>query len=339
MKYAIRVVTAVVVLSLIPATVLFAAGAAEETDEQFDLRLATVVSPPHPWIDMAEFFAEEVRQRTDGNVNVRIQHSGALGDDEATIDEMRIGTIDFVIGGVSNAVAFVPEYQITGFPYLYEDLDHFRRVIDPDAEFFQALADAHEERGLGLRLLALAGGGTRVTSSNLGPLTHPDDFDGVRMRLPGNPLENQVWEAIGAVPTSLPWGEIYTAVQSDVVSTFESTVSGFYGSRLYEVAPHQTQTKHQIMISHFTMSEQTFEQLPAEYRDIILEVAREAGELGTDMGAQYDEELVDEMVEEYGLNVYEADIDAFVEAVAPLHDELAEQAGIEHLLEYVRAAQ
>ncbi len=319
--------------------IAFGGGAAEEGEETFELRLATVVSPPHAWVDMAEYFAEEVQTQTDGNVTVRIHHSGALGDDETTLDELRIGSIDFVIGGVSNAVAFLPEYSITGFSYLFEDLDHFRRVSAGDSPFFEYLVDKHQERNLPFQLLALAGGGTRVTSTNRGPIDRPEDLDGVNMRLPGNPLELRIWEQFGAIPTSLPWGEIYTAVQTGVVDAFESTISGFYGSRLFEVAPYQSLTNHQIMISHFTASERTMDSLPPEYREIVEQVALEAGQLGTDRGEIYDEELLAEMQEEFGLTVVEPDIDAFIDIVKPLHDELAADAGVTDLLQMVRDMQ
>src|SRR5699024_2732040 len=67
------------------------------SEEEFELRLATVVNPPHPWVDMGEFFAEEVEERTDGNVKVSVHHSATLGDDEEIIDVMLIWTIDFIV--------------------------------------------------------------------------------------------------------------------------------------------------------------------------------------------------------------------------------------------------
>lgn len=328
-----KLISILVIIILASMSVMGSVSAAQDT---FRLRLATVVSPPHPWIDMAEYFVEEVEVRTDGNVTTRIYHSGSLGNDEATIDEMRIGTVDFVIGGLANAVAFLPEYQITGFPYLFEGMEHFRKVIDPNNLVFQYFQNLHEERNIPLILLSLAGGGTRVTSTNYGAVSVPEDIRGVKMRLPANPLSVQVWETLGAIPTTLPWGDIYSALQTGLVDAFESTISGYYGSKLYEVAPHQSMTNHQIMISHFTMSRSTYNKLPEQYQKIIKEVAIKAGELGTEKGEIYDSTLQQEMVEKYGLNVYDVDIPAFVEVLEPLHDELAENVGVTDLLEIIR---
>lgn len=311
----------------------------DAVDETFELRMATVVSPPHPWIEMAEFFAEEVEARTDGNVTVRLYHSSTLGDDESTIDEMRLGTVDFVIGGVANAIPFIPEFQITGFPYLFEDLDHFRRATAADSPVFQRYQEIYEDRNLGFSLLALAGGGTRTTSTNFGPVNTPEDLAGVEMRLPANPLEVRIWEEIGTLPTTLPWGEIYSGLQAGLVNAFESTISGYYGSALYEVAPYKNLTQHQIMISHFSMSDLTIQELPEEYLEIIREVAIEAGDLGTDMGEQYDEEVLETLIEEHGVTVTESDIDSFMEVVMPLHDELAEDIDVVDILEMIRDLQ
>lgn len=72
-----------------------------------------------------------------GNETISIHHSGSLGDDETTIDEMRLGTIDFVIGGTQNAALFVPHVQIFELAYLFEDMDHFERAIDENRPLFE----------------------------------------------------------------------------------------------------------------------------------------------------------------------------------------------------------
>lgn len=105
----------------------------KKTYEQYELRLATVVSPSHPWLDLADYFKEEVEKRTDGAVKMSIHHSGSLADDETTIDDMRLGRIDLVIGGTQNATYFIPRLQIFGLAYLFDSMDHFEKAIDVDS--------------------------------------------------------------------------------------------------------------------------------------------------------------------------------------------------------------
>lgn len=312
----------------------------EETasDEQFELRLATVVNPPHPWVDMGEFFAEEVEERTDGNVKISVHDSATLGDDEGIIDEMQIGSIDFIVGGAQNAAPYVKQYQIFGFSYLFDSMDKFEEAIAADSELTEKFKGYYEENNLDLKLLGLSGGGTRYLSHKDKEITEPDDLKGVKMRLPGSPIESKIWGEIGVVPTSLAWNEVYSGVQTGVVESFESTLSGYTGSNLNEVAPFMSETEHLFMASHFTMSGLTEAELPDEYNKIIEEVAIEASEYGTEQGKKYDEEILAE-IEDMGVTLSEVDKKAFQDIVTPLFDDLAEDIEATELLEIIHEIQ
>ena len=104
------------------------------------------MSPPHAWLDMAEFFIEEVDNRTGGTVTVTIYASGTLGNDATMIDEMRVGTLDFVIGGAQNAAQFVQEYQVFGLSYLFESQEQFAQAIEYQGPIFNRYADLHAEK-------------------------------------------------------------------------------------------------------------------------------------------------------------------------------------------------
>lgn len=306
-----------------------------ETGKKYELRLGTVISEPHPWADMAEYFAEEVEKQTNGNVKVSIHANGSLGNDETIIEELRMGTVDFIIGGAQNAAAFVPQYQIFGISYLFEDMDHFEKAISNDSPLYDYLKTEYENRSLDMKLLSLAGGGTRYLSNNKGEIKTPEDLDGIKMRIPSSPIESEVWSALGALPTSLAWNELYSAVQTGVVNSFESTLSGYTGSKLYEVAPYVSLTEHLYMASHFSMSEATYNKLPAEYNEIIEKVAIEAGKLGTKRGIEMDKELLEELPS-LKVTTTEVDKQAFIDILTPLHDKLAKDSEATDLLEIVR---
>ena len=312
------------------------AEAENASTEQFDLRLATVVSPPHPWIDMAEYFAEEVEARTDGHVKVSIHHSGSLGDDETTIDELRLGTVDFVIGGTQNAASFVPKLQVFGLAYLFDDMDHFEAAVAQESDVFNYFADEFDQLNLDIKLLALAGGGTRYLSNNKHEIATPDDLKGIKLRLPGSPIESDIWSELGALPTSLSWNEVYSGIQTGVVEGFESTLSGYTGSKLYEVAPYVSLTEHLYMATHFTGSDLTFNKLPEEYQQVVEEVAIEAAELGTQRGKEFDEEILEELPD-YNVTITEVEREEFSKILEPLHDDLAEQLDATEIVDIIRS--
>lgn len=297
------------------------------------LRLATVVNAPHPWIDAAELFKSELESNT--GLTVEIFPGGQLGNDATVVDEMRIGTVDVIIGGVGNIAPFVRSFEFFALNYLFENMEEFEAVTDPESEIFSYYADQVAGADVGLHLLALTGGGTRNLSSAAGPVTEPGDLEGVRMRTTGAQLDQRMWQAMGAVTSSLPWTELYTGVQTGVVQAFESTISGYYGSRLYEVAPYHARTEHQIMMSHISVSTLTWGRLSEDERAAVTDAARLAGLHGTEMGVKYDKELLEGFAEQ-GITVTEVDTSAFAARVADLHDQIAEDLGVSHLLQIVR---
>lgn len=299
------------------------------------LRLATVVSAPHPWVDAAEAFKAEVEEATDQRITVELFPGGQLGNDQTVVDEIRIGTTDMIIGGVQNMAPYVQDFEIFSLNYLFDDMDAFRSATDPDSAVFAHFAEEMESTGTGLKLLALTGGGTRNLSTNTGPVTEPADLDDVKMRITGSQLDAKMWQAVGALTTSLPWTEIYTGMQTGVIGAFESTISGFYSSRLYEVAPYHAKTEHQVMMSHFSIGERSFSRLSEEDQAIVLAAAQRAGELGTEKGVEYDAALIDTLKEQ-DVTVTEVDKQAFIDAIVPLHDEYAAERGVSDLLTLIR---
>lgn len=297
------------------------------------LRVATTPSAPHPWIDAAEKFKEEVEANT--NFTVEIFPGGQLGNDPTVVDEMRIGTVDVIIGGVQNVASFVPDFEFFQLNYLWGDFDTFKAATEPDSAVFQHMAQAVEDADVGMRLVALMGGGIRNLSSSHGPVTSPEDLNGVRMRVTGSRLDADTWGALGAITTSVPWTEVYTALQTGVVSAFESTISGMYGARHYEVAQYHAQTEHQFMMSQMSISTLTWDRMSAEEQEAVQRAATLAGRHGTAVGARNDVELL-EALKERGVQVLEVDKEPFIAATAHLHDENAERLGLKELLQTVR---
>jgi len=315
-----KLFTGIIVASMAVCLMTTISFAAEKI---YNLRLATVVTAPHPWITAANFMAKEIENRTNGHVKISVHPSSSLGTDQTTIDEMRMGTIDFVIGGTSPASAFIPEFKILSLPYLFSDYGKFRKATSNNSPVFKYFQKAYVRRKLGIILLAMGGGGIRDCSNNLRPIFKPSDMKGMKMRVPGNPIATKVWSTTGAIPTPLPWKEIYSAIQTGVVNCFESSISGYFGSKYYEVAPFHSKTQHQFMVTHISMSTITYNKLPAEYQKIIENVSAKAGEIITDEGKKADETKLQILVEKYGVKVNKVDKKAFMKLFVPLQTKLA----------------
>jgi TRAP-type transport system periplasmic protein len=304
---------------------------------QTTMRLHTLVQSPHPYNDMAEYMAAEIAERSGGEIQIEIFPAASLGNDPAVIGEMALGTIDLIVSSTNNAEGSVPELAAFSLPYLFAGIDDFMERAGPGTEIEAHFQERFAESGSGMRLLALNASGTRNFSTARGPVAEVADISGTRMRVPPSPLMVKTWEALGTVPVTVAWAELYAAVQTGVAESLESSIPGYLGSKLYEVAPNLALTEHTLLASHISISEVTWNRLSEDEQAMFEEVAAEATMLGARMGIQYDEELVMELENEHGVTVTRPDIAEFAAAVDPILDELAAEMGVEAELELIRA--
>lgn len=200
------------------------------------LRLHTLVTSPHPYNTAAEWFGEELARRTNGALRSTLFPSAQLGTDRAVLDEMRLGTIDLMISTTNNAAAQLPAYDVFSLAYLFPDYESFRRALRPAGPIVQRIQALYDERRLGLVLLGFMLGGTRNLSA-VRPVRSLEDLRGLKMRVPPSPAVARQWQALGTLPVTVNWAEVYTAVQTGVAQALESSLSGYLSERFFEVAP------------------------------------------------------------------------------------------------------
>ena len=325
--------------SVIAVPALFPAPFVARAQAAVSMRLHTLVTSPHPYNTAAEWFGEEIAKRTGGAVRSTLFPSAQLGPDRAVLDEMRLGTIDLMISTTNNAAAQVPQYNVFSLAYLIPDYDAFRRAMRADGPIAARIQALYEERRTGLVLLGFMMGGTRNLSA-VRPVRTLDDLKGLKMRVPPSPAVARQWQALGTLPVTINWAEIYTSVQTGVVQALESSLSGYIAERFYEVAPHLSLTMHEVQVGHFTMSARSLAKIPEAHRATVRATAAEAMEVGTRAGIEADEAVVRRARTEFAgrITVHEPDRAAFARVLAPLQDELAQTYNARDLLEMVRAA-
>jgi tripartite ATP-independent transporter DctP family solute receptor len=314
----------------------FALGGSTALAADFNLRIHTLVQSPHPYNDMAEFMKEDIEARSNGRIAVTVFDSGQLGQDPAVISEVGLGTIDLMISTTSNAAQQIPEYAIFTMPYLFSGMDGLIDEVGPGTPVHAHFERIYEERGVGMKLLALGGSGSRNLATSRMAVEAPDDLRGLKMRTPPSPMDSETWATFGMLPVTVAWGELYAAMQTGVADAMESSLPGYTGSKLYEVAPNLVMTEHTYQVNHISMSNVTWERLPEDLQQIVLESAEEANLLGIEKAIQYDEELVETLQQEHGVSVYRPDKEAFMAVVEPIQAKLAEDLDLVEELELLR---
>ncbi len=309
-------------------------GTASESDsgnkEEVNIRIGSHLAPEHSVVKTAEKFKELVAEKSEGRIKVTIHPSGELGDQKELVEGLQLGTIEMAINDAGLLANFVPEVGILDMPYLFEDYDHVHQVFD--GEVGSTLQEKMADKGI----RSLAWFDSAFRSTFLTKKTESiDELKGIKIRTPEAPSVIETVKSWDAVATPLPWGELYTAMETGVVDGFEGSAESIYSAKMYEVSKYLVKTEHIFTALSLNMSDTFFKGLSEEDQKLISEAALEAGEYGRQLAMDLDEEYFNKLVEE-GLEVVEVDKTPFIEKAESIVDEYAKEVNAVDLVEKIR---
>ena len=230
----------------------------------------------------AERFAEIVAERTGGDVAVEIHPAGELGNDPALLEGARLGTIDLAQTGNPFYTRFVPKLNVLDLPFLFSDYDHVYTVIDgPIGDELLAELEQH-----GLKGLAFWEIGFRKLTNSERPVSTPEDVEGLKIRTTPNPAHVQAFELLGAIPTPMPFTEVYLALETGTVDGQENPLNIIRSNQFQEVQDHLSYTDHAYTVSIVSMNLGKFNSLPEEQQQILLDAAQEAAVFQRDLNRE-----------------------------------------------------
>lgn len=251
------------------------------------LRLAHNAAPGNPKSDASLKFAELVQQKTGGRIKVEVGGSAQYGDDAEALTNMRLGTLAFSANSQGTTSGVVPQFAVLGLPFLFQDLPQAWKVMDgPAGDTLKELA-----KQKGLVVLAFWDNGIRHVSNNVRPITRPEDLAGVKVRTPPDPITVDIFKALGANPTPMPFSELYIALQQGVVDGQENPLMNIHSSKLYEVQKYVSLTGHKYEATPLLASRMIFDTLSKDDQTAVLEAAAEAGTFNREASQKADADL------------------------------------------------
>ncbi|KAB8134517.1 TRAP transporter substrate-binding protein [Gracilibacillus oryzae] len=317
---------------------LAACGSSDSTDaanssqagesNTHNLRLAHSLNKDHPVHLALVRFKEIVEERSNGQINIEIFSNGVLGDEREVLEQLQAGGVDITKVSAASLGNFASQYAVFSLPYVFTDEDHFFRSMESDAvqELFNSTAD---EGFLGLTWYD---SGARSFYTKETPIMHPDDLQGLRIRVMSSQTQIEMMRELGGAPTPMAYGEIYTALQSGVIDGAESNPTALTNGKHGEVAPHFSFDEHTRIPDIAIISSKVWQDLSEEQRQIVKDAAKESTEYQKEIWAS----AVDEAMEEakaMGVEFYHPDLEPFREAVQPLHEKYRKDKKIAELLD------
>jgi len=314
--------------------------AEEEVEPDYVLTYADVASPNQPQVIAAQKFADVVKELTDGKVVIEIAHSGQIADQTGQVTGLMRGQIDMAPAGPEWFADLIPfdEISVLASAYAYRDIDHLYQVMN--GPIGRGYWDQVREDGnmvvldtwyLGARQLNLTEGAGEVRT--------PEDLAGVRLRMPGSAAWLDVGRALGAEPTPVDFGELYTALDTGTVEGQDNPLPTNYAQNFHEVTDYIVLTDHFLSVINPTINADLWEELPEDYKQAIKQGVRVGRMYMNQMVLEEEAELLGIFSSEYGLEIIYPDKDAFMENVTEFYRENQPAEWFENYLEIQNVGQ
>jgi tripartite ATP-independent transporter DctP family solute receptor len=293
------------------ATALLAGSASAQTV----LRSSDTHPDGYPTVEAVKYFGELIKERTAGRYSVEVYHSAQLGQEADTIEQVRSGVLDLNRVSMAPWNSLVPLTKIPSLPYLFTSPDHARKVMASEiGEEVAAGFPAH-----GVVVIAFYDGGARSFYNKQKPINTLADLAGQKYRVIQSDVFVDMVAALGATATPMPYGEVYSAIETGVIDGAENNFPSYESAKHFEVAKHYSLDEHTIVPEVFVMSKTAWDKLTPEDQEIFKQAGADS------MRKQW--ELWDarvaasrKIVEDAGSMITTPEKQPFIDAMKPVYD-------------------
>ena len=271
--------------------------------EPVTLTFSSVSVPGDAHTRAMQMFRMTLKKVSDGRMDVDVYHSGQLFSQEAEIAAVRRGAIDMAYTSAGWNAEFVPYMSMLGAVYTFRGYEHMTKVLNGEigAKIFNDVAKATQARPLAAFYL-----GTRQLNlvKKVGPVRHPDDMKGVKLRTPGSPTWLALGKALGGNPTPMSFSEVYMGLKTGVIEGQDNPLPTDKNAKFYEVTKYIVLTNHLADSVWPTINEKKWQSLNADQKKWVLDAIEEARAACDQQNLDNEAELVSFFKDE-GLTIIE----------------------------------
>jgi len=299
------------------------------------LKCAQPSAVTHPNQAGLRLMAELVSEKTGGKIQIKVFGGGVLGGERDQNEGVQIGTIDMGYTTTGVFSTFVPEMNVLSLPFLFEDTEHFKKFeTSKVAEKLLAKCEKYGFKGLGFGVPVF-----REPLNAKRPINRPEDFKGLKIRLMEVPIHLDTYAAMGASPTPMAFGEVYSAMQLGVVDGCENALASLYSQKFYEVSKYLSRLPVFSNACILVMNLDKWKKLSRKQQKALSESARKGLDL-IDEGylAKADEALA--VMKKAGIVINAPpSIDPFIEVTKSVHAKHIPKmpAGSQEIINEIRA--
>ena len=299
-------------LAALLATAALAGAASAECE--ITLRSSDTHPDGYPTVEGVKAMAAEVKEKTQGRICIEVFPSSQLGEEKDTIEQTQFGVIDMIRASFGSFNDIVPITQTVSLPYLYKSDEHLHKVMD--GPIGQEIAKGFEEHGL--VPLAYYDGGARSFYNAKKPIKTVEDLKGLKFRVMQNDVFVDMMTALGATATPMPYGEVYSSIQTGVIDGAENNFPSYDSSGHAEVAKYFTLDQHLMVPELVAVAKTSWDKLSPEDQAIMREAAQNSATLQRRLWAEQEKASEDKVAAAGAEIIKDVDKTAFIEAQSEL---------------------
>ena len=302
-------------LSVLAGAVLFAATSLA----QVEIKFGHVGEPGQLFTKSADEFARRANEKLAGKAKVVVFGSSQLGGDKELLQKLKLGTVDLALP--STVMSSESDlFGIFEMPYLVKDRKHMMAIEKEIV--WPKLAPEVEKKGL--KILAVWENGYRHITNNRRPIRVPGDLNAIKLRVPEGKWRVKMFQAYGANPSPMKFSEVFTALQTGVMDGQENPYSQIVSAKFQEVQKYLSITGHVYTPAYVTAGSKKWATLPADVRKVLEDTAKDMQKFVYATAEKEESELLAK-IKAAGVQVNEADKQAFVAASKNIYDEFSKE--------------
>lgn len=307
-----------------------AAGACEITFRSSDTH-----PDGYPTVEAVKAMSGMLQERSGGRLCIDVFASAQLGEEKDTIEQTQFGVIDMNRVSMGPFNNIIEETQIPSLPYIFRSVDHMHHVMDgPIGDQILAAFSDHDLVGL-----AFFDGGSRSFYNSEKPIHSIADMAGMKFRVMQSDMFVDMVAALGANATPMPYGEVYSSIQTGVIDGAENNWPSFDSSGHYEVAKYYTLDQHLIVPEVLVMSKMSWDKLTPEDQAIVKQAAKDSVPVMRDLWLAQ-EQASEDKVRAAGVEIV-TDIDKtpFIEAMVPVYQKYVTSDKLKKMVADIQATE
>ena len=306
-----------------------------QAQQKFTAKIADILSPDHPHSLTMKFFADRVKERTKGRMEIQVFPAAQLGQTKDLFMGVQTGSIEMAKMPMSFSGEWIPESKVWDLPYLFNSREDLWKVIRSDVgkKFF---TDFYPKQGLA-GLFWVDDGGRSIYASKA--VRKPEDLKGMKIRVQPSDIQIQAINEMGGIGTPLAFGEVYLAIQQKVLDGAENSPALFWTSKHWEVAKVYSLTEQFWSVSGFIANKKWWDGLPKDIQAELVAAGPETEKYFTDTYVALENKAIGFLKEKGVQVVTDVDKATFEKRIQPVYDNFVKKYAFgKALLEQARAA-